>query len=208
MNFDLTEDQRLFQDQIRKLVEREIAPGARERDVGEAFPREPLRKLAEAGFLGGTVDPEFGGAGMDYLSYGLLVEEVGRADSSLRSTISVQMSLVMKPIERWGTEDQKRKYLPRMAQAEFVGCFGLTEPNAGSDAAAQQTTAIRDGDAYVLNGQKMWITNGGVADVALVIAQTRPGGGTDSIAAFLVDRGTPGFSSQDIHGKLGLRSSN
>ncbi|MCA9774398.1 MAG: acyl-CoA dehydrogenase family protein, partial [Myxococcales bacterium] len=208
MNFDLTDDLQLFQDQIRKFVEREVAPGARERDVGEVFPGEILRKLGETGYLGGTVSPEYGGAGMDYLSYGILIEEIGRADSSLRSTISVQLSLVMRPIEIWGSEEIKRRYLPKLASGEMIGCFGLTEPNAGSDAAAQQTTAIRDGDHYVLNGQKMWITNGGKAHVALVIAQTKPGGGTDTIAAFVVDRDTPGFSTADIHGKLGLRSSN
>jgi len=208
MDFQLTDDQQMIADQLRKFMDREVAPGARERDRAETFPGDILKKFADQGFLGGVVSTEYGGGGMDYVSYGLIFEEAARVDGSFRSTISVQTSLVCAPLEKWGTEEQKREWLPKLCSAEKIGCFGLTEPNAGSDAAALQTTAVPDGDDWVLNGQKMWITNGGHADVALVMAQTEPGAGAKRMAAFLVDTRLPGFSTQDIHGKLGLRASN
>lgn len=208
MNFDFTEEQQAIRDMTRKFAEEEIAPVARENDIQERFPRDIIHKMGKLGLLGGPVPPEYGGAGMDYISYGLVAEEVGRACSSVRSTISVQISLVELTIYRWGTEEQKRHYLPRLCSGEMIGCFGLTEPNSGSDAASLQTSAIRDGDHWILNGSKMWISNGGVADVAIIFAQTDKSKGPKGLAAFLVETKTPGFSSKDIHGKLGLRSSN
>ncbi len=208
MNFDFTEEQLAIRDMTRKFAEEEIAPVARENDIQERFPRDIIHKMGKLGLLGGPVPPEYGGAGMDYISYGLVAEEVGRACSSVRSTISVQISLVELTIYRWGTEEQKRHYLPRLCSGEMIGCFGLTEPNSGSDAASLQTSAIRDGDHWILNGSKMWISNGGVADVAIIFAQTDKSKGPKGLAAFLVETKTPGFSSKDIHGKLGLRSSN
>ena len=154
----------------------------------------------------GIVSEEYGGGGFDYISHALVAEELGRVDSSVRGIYSVQISLVTLSILRWGTEDQKRMYVPRLASGEILGCFGLTEPNSGSDVASMQASAVLDGDSYVLNGNKMWISNG-CADVALIFAKTDKSAGHRGITAFIVDAKTPGFSSRDIHGKLGLRAS-
>jgi alkylation response protein AidB-like acyl-CoA dehydrogenase len=208
MDFDLTEEQQAIKDMARKFAEAEIVPVARENDIHERFPHQIIQHMGKLGLLGGPVPLQYGGAGMDYISYGLMVEEIGRACSSVRSTISVQISLVELSINRWGTEEQKQRYLPKLCSGEMIGCFGLTEPNAGSDAASLQTAAVRDGDMWILNGSKMWISNGGVADVALIFAQTDKSKGPKGLAAFLVDTRIPGFSAKDIHGKLGLRSSN
>jgi len=207
-HFDLSEEQAMIRKVAREFADGVIAPGARERDREEQFPHDLLPKLAEMGFLGPTVPERYGGQGLDFISEAIIFEEIGRADSSVRTTLSVQISLTELPILRWGTEEQQRRYLPRLTGGEWLGCFGLTEPEAGSDATNQQTRAMKDGDDWVLNGHKIWISNGGVASLAIVFAQTDPALGHRGLAAFLVETDTPGFSSHDIHGKLGLRSSN
>ena len=209
MDFDLSPEQ----EQIRKLAhefaDKEIAPGARERDRGQIFPAEILRKMAPLGFLGGPIPETYGGMGVDYISHAIITEEVGRADSSVRTTLSVQISLVEMTILRFGTEEQKRRYLPRLCSGEWIGCFGLTEPGYGSDAASLAATAAKDGGGWVLNGRKMWISNGGPSKVALVFARTDPAAPkAHGITAFLLERDAQPYATPEIHGKLGLRSSN
>lgn len=208
MDLELTDEQHAVREMARKFAEEYIAPVARENDIDERFPEDIIQKLGEVGLLGGPVPGEYGGAGLDYIGQALVTEEIGKACSSVRTTISVQISLVELTLARWGSEEQKRRYLPDLCSGKLIGCFGLTEPNAGSDPAGMETTAIADGDSWVLNGRKTWISNGGVAGLAIVFAQTDKSRGNRGIGAFLVERGTPGFSSRDIHGKLGLRSSN
>lgn len=208
MNFDLTSEQEMVKKTAKEFADNEIMPGARERDRQEIFPWDLIHEMAGLGFLGPTLPERYGGMGFDYISEAIIFEEVGRADSSVRTTLSVQVSLTELPILHFGTEEQKQKYLPRLASGEWIGCFGLTEPQAGSDAANQHTRAVREGNEWVLNGRKMWISNGGIAALALVFAQTDPQLEHRGISAFLVETATPGFSTQDIHNKLGLRSSN
>ncbi|MBI3325207.1 MAG: acyl-CoA dehydrogenase family protein [Nitrospinae bacterium] len=208
MHFELSDEQRAVRELARKFAEEYIVPVARDNDVHERFPGDILQKLGEVGLLGGPVPMEYGGAGLDYISHALVTEELGKACSSVRTTISVQLSLVELSLARWVTEEQKRRYLPQLCTGKLIGCFGLTEPNAGSDPAGMETTAIADGDQWVLNGRKTWISNGGVAGLALVFAQADKSKGHRGIGAFLVDRSTLGFSTRDIHGKLGLRASN
>ncbi len=207
MDFDLTPEQEQIRKLARDFADREIAPGARERDRSETFPADVLAKMAPVGFLGGPVPEEYGGMGVDMISHALITEEIGRADSSVRTTLSVQISLVEMTILRFGTEEQKRAYLPALCTGELIGCFGLTEPEVGSDATKLRTTAKRDGDGWVLNGRKMWISNGSVSKLALVFAQADPSQGRKGITAFLLERDRDGYGSQSIHGKLGLRSS-
>ena len=207
MNFDLTEEQRLVRETVRRFAEEEIMPVAAEHDRAERFPRDVLDKMASLGFLGGPVPKTYGGAGLDYISHAIVTEEVGRADSSLRTTLSVQVSLVALSLLNWATEVQKRRYLPELCAGRLLGCFGLTEPNVGSDPAAMETTAVKRGDQWVLNGTKTWISNATVADLALVFAQTDKAKAHEGIAAFLMEKGTPGFSTRRITGKLGLRAS-
>lgn len=208
MEFDLSEEQRMIRDLARKFSDEEIAPVARENDRNCRFPRDTIEKMGELGLLGGPVPEEYGGAGLDYITYALIVEEIGRGCSSVRTTISVQLSLVALTILKWGSEEQKRRYLPALCSAKIIGCFGLTEPGAGSDPSGMATTAKKVDGGWVLNGAKTWISNGGVADISIVFAQADPARAHKGIAAFLVEKGTPGFSSRDIHGKLGLRASN
>ncbi|MFQ6070319.1 MAG: acyl-CoA dehydrogenase family protein [Candidatus Aminicenantales bacterium] len=208
MDFDLNEEQLMIQETIRKFAREEIAPVASENDKKGRFPREIFKKLAELGFMGTPIPEEYGGAGFDYISHAIVAEEIGRVDSSMRGTYSVQVSLVELPIYKFGTEKQKKKYLPQLTSGEWIGCYGLTEPNAGSDPASMVSTAVEDGDFYVLNGQKTWITNAGIADLAIVYAKTDPQAGARGITGFLVERGFEGFSTRDIHDKLGLRASN
>ncbi|MGE3151292.1 MAG: acyl-CoA dehydrogenase family protein [Nitrospiraceae bacterium] len=207
MDFELTEEQRLIRETVRRFAEQELAPGASERDRAGRIPREVIDRMAEMGFLGGPLPKEYGGAGLDYIGHAVITEEIGRVDSSLRTTLSVQVSLVGLTILKWGTEEQKRRYLPGLCTGRMLGCFGLTEPNAGSDPASMETTAVRRGSVWVLNGTKAWISNGTVADVALIFAQTDKAKGHEGIAAFLVDHGLPGFSTRPITDKLGLRAS-
>lgn len=208
MDFDLTEEQQMIQDTIRKFANEEIAPVASENDKKAQFPREIFNNLADLGFMGTPIPEEYGGAGFDFISHAIVAEEIGRVDSSLRGTYSVQVSLVELPILKYASEEQKKKYLPKLTSGEWIGCFGLTEPNAGSDPASMSTTAKEDGDYYVLNGQKTWITNAGLADVAIVYAKTDPEAGPKGITAFFVEKDFEGYSTSDLHDKLGLRASN
>ncbi len=208
MDFALSEEQLMIQDTIRKFAEEKIAPVARENDRNCHFPHDIFLGLAELGFMGTPIPEEYGGAGFDFISHAIVAEEIGRVDSSLRGTYSVQVSLVELPILKFASEEQKQKYLPKLASGEWIGCFGLTEPDAGSDPAGMRTTAVEDGDHYVLNGQKTWITNAGIADLAIVYAKTDPTAGAKGITAFLVEKDFEGFSTKDIHEKLGLRASN
>ncbi|MEP7199335.1 MAG: acyl-CoA dehydrogenase family protein [Chloroflexota bacterium] len=207
MDFEFTTEQKLLKQTAKDFADHEIMPGARDRDRAALFPAEIIAQLGALGFLGPLVPEQYGGMGADFMSEAIIFEEVGRADSSVRTTLSVQISLCEAPILKYGTEAQKQKYLPRLAKGEWLGCFGLTEPGAGSDAANQSTTCRRDGDNWILNGHKIWISNGTKAHVALIFAQGDPSQKHRGISAFLVETDTPGFASYEIHGKLGLRSS-
>jgi len=207
ISFELTDEQRLVQQTAREFADREIIPRARANDRNEHFDLELVAKLAEVGFLGSIVSEEYGGRGIDYRTYALIVEEVGRGDSSARTVVSVQTSLVCSSIERWGSEDQKREWLPRLCSGEALGCFALTEPGSGSDAANLATRAIPTESGWQINGQKQWISMGNYAKVALVFAQTDPSLRHRGLAAFLVPTDSEGFSSTSVHGKLGLRAS-
>jgi alkylation response protein AidB-like acyl-CoA dehydrogenase len=208
MDFDLNEEQTMIQETIRKFAKEKIAPVAGENDKSAKFPLELFKELADLGFLGTPIPEEYGGAGFDYISHALVAEELGRVDSSMRGAYSVQVSLVGLPIFKFANEEQKKKYLPKLTGGEWIGCFGLTEPEAGSDPAGMLTTAREDGDHYILNGQKTWITNAGVADLAIVYAKTDMDLGAKGITAFFVEKGTEGYSTSDLHDKLGLRASN
>jgi butyryl-CoA dehydrogenase len=208
MDFELTEEQQLVRETARAFTESEIVARGRENDRNEYFDLELVAKLAAQGYLGAIVPPEYGGAGLDYLTYGLVVEEIGRGDSAMRTVVSVQTSLVCSSILRFGTEEQKRTYLPKLCSGEWLACFGLTEPDTGSDAANQKTRARRTDDGWVLNGSKMWISIGNYAKLALIFAQTDPSLGHKGLACFLVEtEGNDGYQSQEIHHKMGLRGS-
>jgi butyryl-CoA dehydrogenase len=208
MDFELTEEQAMIRTTTRDFAEKEIAPYARNNDRAEHFPVEIVKKMGEMGFLGLNLPAEYGGEGADYVSYCVMLEELGRADCSMAVTASAHSCLASKTILHWGNEAQKKKFLPRLATGEMLGCFATTEPNIGSDISSIETSATLKGNEWVLNGNKMWISNGGVAGIAVIIAQTDKSKGHRGLTAFLVDRGTPGFSSTDIHNKLGTRSSN
>jgi len=207
LNLDLTDEQKLITETARDFVDREVMERARENDRAEKFDRELASKLGEMGYLGAPVAEEYGGRGLDYVGYGLIVEQIGRGDSAARTVVSVQTSLVCGSIERWGTEEQKQRWLPRLCSGEALGCFGLTEPDTGSDAAALRTRAEKVDGGWRISGQKMWISLGNFAEVAMIFAQTEPGAGTKGLACFLVPTESEGFSTQEIHGKLGLRAS-
>jgi butyryl-CoA dehydrogenase len=207
VDLDLTDEQRMIAEAAREFCDREIVPRARDNDREARFDRELASKLGEVGYLGAPVAEEYGGRDLDYVSYGLIVEQVGRADSSARTVVSVQTSLVCGSIERWGTDEQKREWLPRLCSGEALGCFALTEPDSGSDAASVRTRATRDDGGWTISGQKMWISLANYADVALVFAQTDPERKHRGMACFLVPTDGDGFSTQEIHGKLGLRAS-
>ncbi|MGI8727212.1 MAG: acyl-CoA dehydrogenase family protein [Solirubrobacterales bacterium] len=206
MDFELSDEQRLISETAAKFADEQIVPRLRQNDREMHFDREIVSALGEMGYLGAPVSPDYGGRGLDYVSYGLVVEQIGRADSSARTVVSVQTSLVAGSIERWGSEEQKRRWLPRLCSGEALGCFGLTEPGTGSDAANLKTRARRTEGGWEISGQKMWISLGGVADVAMIFAQTDPELGHRGLACFLVETDVEGFSSQEIHGKLGLRA--
>jgi butyryl-CoA dehydrogenase len=208
MDFELTDEQRLVKETARAFTDNEIVARARENDRAGHFDLEIVQKMADQGYLGAIVPQEYGGAGLDYLTYGLIVEEIGRGDSALRTVVSVQTSLVCSAIVRWGTEEQKQRYLPKLCSGEWLGCFGLTEPDTGSDAANQRTRARRTDDGWVINGAKMWISMGNHAKVAMIFAQTDPEKAHKGLACFLVEtEGNDGYQPQEIHGKLGLRAS-
>jgi butyryl-CoA dehydrogenase len=207
MDFELTDEQRLVRETARDFTDKEIVDRARENDRNEHFDLELVSKIADQGYLGAIVPREYGGADLDYLTYGLVVEEVGRGCSAMRTVISVQTSLVCSAFLRWGTEEQKQHYLPKLCSGEWLGCFGLTEPDTGSDAANQKTRARKTDSGWVLNGSKMFISLGNHAKVALIFAQTDPEKAHRGLACFLVDTDQPGFKPQEIHHKMGLRGS-
>jgi len=208
MDVRLTEEQELVRATAREFADREIAPFAREWDRTERMDRSIVGKLAEVGFLGGPLPEEYGGIGLDNLSYCLVVEEIGKADSSVRGLISVNVGLVAKTVLKWGTGEQKSEWLPRLASGEGLGCFCLTEPGTGSDAGSLETRAERDGDGgdWRISGSKMFITQGTWAGLALVFARTGPEPGAKGVTAFLVPTDSDGFSATRIEGKLGLRA--
>lgn len=205
MNLELSAEQSAVRDLARAFTEREIAPYAAAWDRAESVDRAVVKKLGSVGFLGLTVPEEYGGSGGDHLSYVLVTEELGRGDSAVRGIVSVSLGLVAKTIASWGSEEQKRAWLPRLCADEALGCFGLTEPGTGSDAAALTTRATREGDSYLISGSKMFITNGTWADVVLLFARTDDEPGHRGISAFLVPADSPGLTRREIHGKLGLR---
>ncbi|MFJ7255819.1 acyl-CoA dehydrogenase family protein [Streptomyces sp. NPDC098085] len=205
MNLELGEEQEAVRRLARDFVAREVAPHAVEWDRSESVDRSIVKKLGSVGFLGLTVPEEYGGSGGDHLAYCLVTEELGRGDSSVRGIVSVSLGLVAKTIAARGDEGQKRRWLPALTAGDAVGCFGLTEPGTGSDAGNLTTKAVRDGGSYVINGSKMFITNGTWADVVLLFARTGDAPGHRGISAFLVPTDTPGLSRRTIHGKLGLR---
>jgi alkylation response protein AidB-like acyl-CoA dehydrogenase len=207
MDFELTDEQRLVRETARDFTDKEIVDRARENDRNEHFDLELVSKIADQGYLGAIVPREYGGADLDYLTYGLVVEEVGRGCSAMRTVISVQTSLVCSAFLRWGTEEQKQHYLPKLCSGEWLGCFGLTEPDTGSDAANQKTRARKTDSGWVINGSKMFISLGNHAKVALIFAQTDPEKAHRGVACFLVDTDQPGFKPQEIHHKMGLRGS-
>jgi len=198
----LSEEERMVQDSVARFVDDKVLPIIGDCFDQARFPTELVPEIASLGLLGATIPEEYGGAGMNQVSYGLICQEMERGDSGLRSFASVQSSLVMYPIFAFGSEEQKREYLPKMAAGETIGCFGLTEPHGGSDPANMKTVAKKDGADWVINGAKMWITNGNLAHVALVWART-----DDGIRGFLVPTKTKGFAAQEVHKKMSLRAS-
>src|SRR3954463_2338823 len=207
IDFELTDEQRLIRETARDFTNKEIVPRARENDRNHHFDTDLVKQIAEQGYLGAIVPREYGGAGLDYLTYGLIVEQVGRGCSAMRTVISVQTSLVCSAILKWGTEEQKQEYLPKLCSGEWLGCFGLTEPDTGSDAANQRTRAKKTDDGWLINGSKMWISMGNHAKVALIFAQTDPELKHKGVACFLVDTDQDGFQPSTIEGKLGLHGS-
>jgi butyryl-CoA dehydrogenase len=207
MNLDLTDDQRLLQQSVREFAEREVKPHAKEIDETGRFPRETFAKAADLGLTGVAIPENYGGAGMDHLSYTIVMEEISRVCASTSVILSVQNSLFCDPLFRFGTEEQKQRFLVPFASGEKIGCFALTEPQAGSNAAALATKAVRKGDRYVVNGTKAWITNGAVADAAMVYANTQPEKGEKGITALIIEKGTPGFVVGKEEKKLGINAS-
>ncbi|MEN8964999.1 MAG: acyl-CoA dehydrogenase [Polaribacter sp.] len=207
MDFSLTEEHKMIRDAARDFAQTELLPGVIERDHKQEFPQELVKKMGDLGFMGIMVDPKYGGSGMDSISYVLVMEELSKIDASASVMVSVNNSLVCYGLQTYGTEDQKQKYLTKLATGEQIGAFCLSEPEAGSDATSQATTAIDKGDYYLINGTKNWITNGGRSDVYLVIAQTDREKGHKGINAFIVEKGTEGFHIGPKEDKLGIRGS-
>src|SRR5712691_11470177 len=206
LHLDLTEEQKLRQQTVREFANSEVKPLARELDETGRFPRETFRKAAELGLTAVALPESAGGAGFDHISYSIVMEEISRVCASTGTILSVQNSLYCDPLHRFGTEDQKKKFLVPFARGEKIGCYALTEPQAGSNAAALATCAVRRGDRYVVNGAKAWITNGGVADAALVYVNTDPAKGEKGITALIIERGTPGFKVGKEEKKLGIHA--
>jgi glutaryl-CoA dehydrogenase len=197
----LSDEEKLVRSTVREFVDKEVIPHIEEWSRDAKFPKHLVPLMGELGFFGANLH-DYGCAGMSNVQYGLIMQELERGDSGLRSFVSVQGALVMYPIHAYGSEEQKQRWLPALQKGEAIGCFGLTEPDFGSNPAGMRTRAVKDGDGYVLNGEKTWITSGTSADVALVWARAE-----DGIRGFLVERGTPGFTSKDIKGKMSLRAS-
>ena len=198
----LTDEERMVQDTVGRFVDERVLPIIGDCFDQARFPKELIPEIAALGLLGATIPEEYGGAGMNGVSYGLICQELERGDSGLRSFASVQSSLCMYPIYAYGSEEQRLRWLPDMAAGKVIGCFGLTEPHGGSDPANMKTNAKKDGGDWVINGAKMWITNGNLAHIAIVWAQTE-----DGIQGFIVEKGTPGFAAQEVHKKMSLRAS-
>jgi butyryl-CoA dehydrogenase len=207
MYFELDEEQRLVRDMVHDFAQAEIAPRAAQVDKSEEFPAENIRKMAELGLLGLPYPEEYGGGGGGYVSYAIAVEEIARACGSTALIYAAHVSLGCGPIYYFGTEAQKQKWLPVLCSGQGLGAFGLTEPEAGSDAGATRTMAVRDGDVYILNGSKMWITSGAIAEVVTCTAKTDPAARTRGISCFLVEKGTPGFIPGKNEPKMGLKGS-
>jgi butyryl-CoA dehydrogenase len=208
MDFELSDEQQLIRRTAREFSDREVAPRATENARNKHFDLDLVARIADQGYLGAIVPRDYGGAGLDYVTYSLVTEEIGRNDSAMRTVISVQTSLVCSSLLRWGTEEQKQRYLPRLCSGEWLGCFGLTEPDTGSDAANQRTRAVcQDDGSWRINGAKMWISLGNHARLALVFAQTDPEKGHRGLACFLVETDQPGFQPSELHGKMGLHAS-
>ncbi|MCZ2114772.1 MAG: acyl-CoA dehydrogenase family protein [Anaerolineae bacterium] len=208
MDFSLSDQHKMIEQTVYDFARKEIIPIIKKHDRDHTYPYELLPKMAALGLLGICLPVRYGGAGMDYLSLGIVSEGLEFADSSVRETIAVHLGLHAMPIFQWGTEEQKRHFLPGLATGEHMGCFGLTEPGAGSDVAALSSRAKRDGDDYILNGEKMWITLADVADRFLVFAKTQPELGANGITAFILERGWPGLTTGTIEGKMGVHASN
>lgn len=207
MDFQLTEEQLMFRRMVRDFAEQEIAPRAEEIDATDEFPWDIFRQMGQVGLLGLPFPEKYGGSGADYTSMVIALEEIARVSGSMAITLDAQTSLFCEPIYLFGTEEQRQEYLTPAARGEKVGCFGLTEPQAGSDAGATRTRAVRDGDEWVINGQKIFITNGSIADFAVITAKTDPEAGTRGISAFIVEKGTPGFQPGRDEKKMGLKGS-
>ena len=207
MNFSLSEEHLMVRKAARDFAQTELRPGVIERDTIQEFPDNLVKKMGALGFMGIMVDPKYGGSGMDSISYVLIMEELSKIDASASVIVSVNNSLVCYGIEAYGSESQKEKYLTKLATGEYIGAFCLSEPEAGSDATSQQTTAVDKGDHYVINGTKNWITSGGRSDVYIVIAQTDRSKGSKGINAFIVEKGTAGFEIGPKEDKLGIRGS-
>ena len=205
LDHQLTDEERMVRDTAEAYAQDKLQPRVTEAYVNEHFDREILREMGQLGLIGATVSPEYGGAGLGYVSYGLIARAVERVDSGYRSAMSVQSSLVMYPINAYGSEEQRRKYLPGLAAGELVGCFGLTEPDAGSDPGGMRTRATKTATGYKLSGSKMWITNSPIADVFVVWAKSEAHGG--AIRGFVLDKGMPGLTAPKIGMKLSLRAS-
>jgi len=206
MNHELTEEQKLLQKTVREFAESEVKPLAKELDETGRFPRDTFKKAAELGLTGIAFPEAEGGAGFDHLAYSIVIEEISRCCASTGVILSVQNSLYCDPIHRFGTEEQKKKFLLPFARGEKIGCYALTEPQAGSNAAALQTKAVKKGDMYVINGTKAWITNGGAADAAMLYVNTDPPKGEKGITALVVEKGTPGFKIGKEEEKLGIHA--
>ncbi|MFV0237298.1 MAG: acyl-CoA dehydrogenase [Flavobacteriales bacterium] len=207
MNFNLTEEHKMIRDTARDFAQKELLPGVINRDEKQEFPHDQVKKMGELGFMGMMVDPMYGGGGMDTISYVLVMEELSKVDASASAVVSVNNSLVCWGLEKYGTEEQKQKYLTKLATGESLGAFCLSEPEAGSDATSQKTTAIDKGDYYLVNGVKNWITNGKNADVYLVVAQTDREKGHRGINVIIVEKGMEGFEIGPKENKLGIRGS-
>ena len=208
MDFELSEEHKMVQQMVRDFAQKEIAPYIKEWDERGHYDRGVLDKMGELGILGGPIPEQYGGSGMDYISLAIMCEELERVDTAFRVVLSVHIGLNSLSLLQWGTEEQKQRWLKPQAMGEKIATFGLTEPNAGSDVAGIQTTAVRDGDSYVLNGEKMWISLADVADNFIIYAKTDPAAKHKGISAFIVERGTPGLSTFTIHGKMGIRAGN
>lgn len=207
MDFQLSEEQIMIRDMVREFAENEVKPSAAERDAKEEFPDDLVVKVAELGLMGVAIPEEWGGAGMDYVSYAIAVEELSKVDASLGVIVSVNNSLVCEPFKNYATDEQKEKYLKPLASGEKLGAYALSEAQSGSDAANIKTKAIPDGDHYVINGQKMWITNGGSSDIVLAFCMTNEELGPKGINCLIAEKGTPGFEVGKKEEKLGIRSS-